>query len=76
VLSGQAPSDYPEFARFLGEQGIDSIGLNPDSVIKTSLEIAQVEVCSGCSIPLGHDRLKEYYKTLGNYTCLKQWDLN
>jgi len=38
-ICGQAPSDYPEFARFLVEQGIDSISLNPDSVIKTMLEI-------------------------------------
>jgi pyruvate,water dikinase len=30
-ICGQAPSDYPEFARFLVEQGIDSISLNPDS---------------------------------------------
>jgi pyruvate, water dikinase len=42
-ICGQAPSDYPEFARFLVEQGIDSISLNPDSVIKTRLEIARVE---------------------------------
>ena len=42
-ICGQAPSDYPEFARFLVEQGIDSISLNPDSVIKTCLEIAKVE---------------------------------
>jgi pyruvate, water dikinase len=42
-ICGQAPSDYPEFGRFLVEQGIDSISLNPDSVIKTRLEIAQVE---------------------------------
>jgi pyruvate, water dikinase len=42
-ICGQAPSDYPEFARFLVEQGIDSISLNPDSVIKTRLEVAQVE---------------------------------
>jgi pyruvate,water dikinase len=32
-ICGQAPSDYPEFARFLVEAGIDSISLNPDSVI-------------------------------------------
>ena len=32
-ICGQAPSDYPEFARFLIEIGIDSISLNPDSVI-------------------------------------------
>ena len=33
-LCGQAPSDYPEMAKFLYELGIDSISLNPDSVIK------------------------------------------
>ena len=32
-ICGQAPSDYPDFARFLIEQGIDSISLNPDSVL-------------------------------------------
>jgi pyruvate,water dikinase len=42
-ICGQAPSDYPEFARFLVEQGIDSISLNPDSVLKTLLEIAVTE---------------------------------
>ncbi len=33
-LCGQAPSDYPEFARFLVEQGIDSISFNPDALLK------------------------------------------
>jgi pyruvate, water dikinase len=42
-ICGQAPSDYPEFAQFLVEEGIDSISLNPDSVVKTTLEIAKVE---------------------------------
>lgn len=42
-ICGQAPSDYPEFARFLVEQGIDSISLNPDSVLKTLLSIAETE---------------------------------
>ncbi|MBW4562484.1 MAG: phosphoenolpyruvate synthase [Mojavia pulchra JT2-VF2] len=42
-ICGQAPSDYPEFAQFLVEQGIDSISLNPDSVLKTILEVAKVE---------------------------------
>ncbi|MBW4555843.1 MAG: phosphoenolpyruvate synthase [Trichormus sp. ATA11-4-KO1] len=43
-ICGQAPSDYPEFAQFLVEQGIDSISLNPDSVLKTMLEVAKVEL--------------------------------
>ena len=42
-ICGQAPSDYPEFAQFLVEQGIDSISLNPDSVIATTLAIAAIE---------------------------------
>ncbi|MEM7552541.1 MAG: phosphoenolpyruvate synthase [Cyanobacteria bacterium P01_A01_bin.84] len=42
-ICGQAPSDYPEFARFLVKQGIDSISLNPDSVMKTLIEIAAME---------------------------------
>jgi pyruvate, water dikinase len=42
-ICGQAPSDYPEFAQFLVEQGIDSISLNPDSVLKTMLEVAKAE---------------------------------
>jgi pyruvate, water dikinase len=42
-ICGQAPSDYPEFARFLVAQGIDSISLNPDSMLRTRIEIAQAE---------------------------------
>ncbi len=42
-ICGQAPSDYPEFAQFLVELGIDSISLNPDSVLKTMLDIARIE---------------------------------
>jgi pyruvate,water dikinase len=42
-ICGQAPSDYPEFAQFLVELGIDSISLNPDSVLKTLLIVAAVE---------------------------------
>ncbi len=38
-ICGQAPSDYPEFAQFLVEQGIDSISLNPDAVMKTTMAI-------------------------------------
>lgn len=40
-ICGQAPSDYPEFARFLMEAGIDSISLNPDSVVKTRIMLAK-----------------------------------
>jgi len=42
-ICGQAPSDYPEFARFLVRQKIDSISLNPDTVIKTTLDILKTE---------------------------------
>ncbi|MCR4327675.1 MAG: phosphoenolpyruvate synthase [Nanoarchaeota archaeon] len=42
-ICGQAPSDFPEFAQFLVKEGIDSISLNPDSVIKTTLKIAEAE---------------------------------
>ena len=38
-----APSDYPEFARFLLEQGIDSTSLNPDAVLKTPVKILEME---------------------------------
>jgi pyruvate,water dikinase len=42
-ICGQAPSDYPEFAEFLVERGIQSISLNPDTVIKTRIKIAEKE---------------------------------
>ncbi len=42
-ICGQAPSDYPEFARFLVRWGIDSISLNPDTVLKTTQEIVEME---------------------------------
>ena len=42
-ICGQAPSDYPEFAQFLVEQGIDSISLNPDTVMKTTVAILKKE---------------------------------
>lgn len=42
-ICGQAPSDYPEFARFLVKCGIDSISLNPDTVLKTTAAILATE---------------------------------
>jgi len=42
-ICGQGPSDFPDFAQFLVEEGIDSISLNPDSVLKTLLVIAEAE---------------------------------
>ncbi|MFO8031258.1 MAG: phosphoenolpyruvate synthase [Desulfohalobiaceae bacterium] len=42
-ICGQAPSDYPEFAAFLVREGIDSISLNPDSVLQVKRKIAEVE---------------------------------
>ncbi len=52
-ICGQAPSDYPEFAEFLVKCGIDSISLNPDTVIKTTEKILQTEK------ELGKSRRKE-----------------
>jgi pyruvate,water dikinase len=42
-LCGQAPSDYPDMAEFLVEIGIDSISLNPDTVLKTTERVLAVE---------------------------------
>ena len=43
-ICGQAPSDYPEFAKFLVERGINSISLNPDTVIQTTHFILETEM--------------------------------
>lgn len=40
---GQAPRDYPDFAKFLVEQGIDSISLNPGTVLKTTVAVEEIE---------------------------------
>ena len=40
-ICGQAPSDYPEFAKFLMNEGIESMSLNPDTVIKTILALGE-----------------------------------
>jgi len=46
-LCGQAPSDYPEFAEFLVKEGIDSISINPDSVMKITLKVLETEKMIG-----------------------------
>ncbi len=42
-ICGQAPSDYPEMAAWLVEQGIDSLSLNPDSVLKVTRRVLDLE---------------------------------
>lgn len=42
-ICGQGPSDFPDFAEFLVKEGIDSISLNPDTVLKAALNIKNVE---------------------------------
>jgi pyruvate,water dikinase len=46
-LCGQAPSDYPEMAEYLVEIGIDSISLNPDTVLKTTQRVLALETRLG-----------------------------
>jgi len=42
-ICGQAPSDYPDFAAFLVERGIDSISLSPDALVRTMKRVVEVE---------------------------------
>ncbi|MFA5996670.1 MAG: phosphoenolpyruvate synthase, partial [Candidatus Paceibacterota bacterium] len=42
-ICGQGPSDLPDFAEFLVKEGIESMSLNPDSVVKTVEHVAQIE---------------------------------
>ncbi len=46
-ICGQAPSDYPEFAEYLVKIGIDAISLNPDTIIKTTRHLLEVEKSLG-----------------------------
>jgi pyruvate,water dikinase len=54
-LCGQAPSDYPEFARFLVECGIDSMSLNPDAVLATTRLVVQAEATTS---PVADDQYR------------------
>jgi pyruvate,water dikinase len=51
-LCGQAPSDHPEFARFLVEAGIDSISVTPDSFVDVKRHVAAAEATTAA----GNDR--------------------
>jgi len=42
-ICGQAPSDYPEFAEFVMNEGIETISLNPDSVMKTIIKLSGLQ---------------------------------
>jgi len=59
-ICGQAPSDYPEFAEFLTKEGIDSISLNPDTVLKTKKRIALAEK--------KNNNLLSKFNNMGNFT--------
>jgi pyruvate,water dikinase len=50
-ICGQAPSDYPEFAQFLVEEGIDSMSLNPDAVMKMTTKVLEIEAKMGATDP-------------------------
>jgi pyruvate,water dikinase len=53
-ICGQAPSDYPELAKFLVQCGIDSLSLNSDTVIKTRLFVAKTEADLGIDVKEGN----------------------
>jgi pyruvate,water dikinase len=46
-ICGQAPSDFPDFAYFLVENGIDSISLNPDTILETTMRLARMQEKAG-----------------------------
>ena len=50
-ICGQAPSDFPEIAEYLVRLGIDSISLNPDSVVKTTMRVLEIEKSIAATSP-------------------------
>ncbi len=54
-ICGQGPSDLPDFAAFLVEEGIESMSLNPDVVIKTMVSVASLEAQRGKKVPVSED---------------------
>jgi pyruvate,water dikinase len=55
-LCGQAPSDYPDVAEYLVEIGIDSMSLNPDTVLKTTRQVLEVEARLNAPLSASPDR--------------------
>jgi len=64
-LCGQAPSDYPDMAEFLVELEIDSMSLNPDTVLKTTRQVLALEERLGRSPRAASPRVLE---TISNHT--------
>ena len=60
-ICGQGPSDFPDFAQFLVEQGIDSISVTPDSFLKTSKAIYEIEQKIGKEISYDFEQQYEDY---------------
>jgi pyruvate,water dikinase len=50
-ICGEAPSDYPDFAAWLVEIGIDSISINPDSLVEVFRRVAQEEARTATAEP-------------------------
>jgi pyruvate,water dikinase len=52
-ICGQGPSDHPDFAQWLVEEGIDSVSLNPDTVVDTWIRLANSSAARGQHSPVG-----------------------
>ncbi len=57
-LCGQAPSDYPDMAEYLVEIGIDSMSLNPDTVIKTTRSVLELERRMASAAPVAREQVR------------------
>ena len=65
-ICGQGPSDHPDFAEWLVEQGIESMSLNPDSVLETWMRSAGKRCMSVRTICFVSDRTGVTSETLGH----------
>ncbi|MCY4286227.1 MAG: phosphoenolpyruvate synthase [Thiotrichales bacterium] len=59
-ICGQGPSDHPDLARWLMEQGIDSVSLNPDTVVETWLYLGKSPDCAGSEVSSRLSRLGSF----------------